>query len=364
MGRDLPPNWDSIRKRALERDDYTCGNCERQGGPYGNKQLEIHHIVERRNGGTHNLSNLRTLCQECHAAITYDQTAPTANRQSSVGFEKRGEFRRYQDFIETFDGTIDQFNNFVNTDIQELGSLIQRGVTVTVEDNSLPPEFADSYAKHHERAEEGVREFREQLNDFRETSTEPFSDKTTRLYNQLLNEWLSTIFDGEEVVKAADELVEITGNQVNIKTDTEAESEFVEAQQDYMESAQAASETIDQLDQSLASDLEEIETEIETQDTQSSLIQSILSALGLEGLVSEFKERGGSNIVFDGCPVCGNDSLSRERSIPPQVMSCESCNSKFKQEFWELSLQAKWTMVDGDSEFVGETRKVTEWRNL
>lgn len=379
MGRDLPSNWDSIRKQALERDDYTCGNCKRRGGRYGNKQLEIHHIVERRNGGTHNLSNLRTLCQDCHASITYDQAAPTANRrfsvsfkkrgespcdQNSVGSEKRGDLSRYQEFIKTFDETIDQFNQFVNSDVQELGQLIQRGASATEEDRSLPPEFADSYADLHSRAEEGVRELREQLDDFRETSIEPFSDETTGWYTRLLNQWLSTVFDGEELIKAADELVERDGNQVAIRTDTEAETVFVEAQQDYMESARAASETIDRLDQSLASDLEEIQTEIESQDTQSSLAQSIISALGLEGFLSEFNERGAQNVVFDGCPICGNDALSRHRTIPPQVMSCESCNAQFKQEVWELGLQAKWTMVEGDSEFVGDTRKITEWRNI
>jgi hypothetical protein len=364
MGRDLPSNWDSIRKQALERDDYTCGNCSRKGGPYGKKQLEIHHIVERRNGGTHNLSNLRTLCQECHAAITYDQTAPTANRQSSVGFEKRGEFRRYQEFIETFDETIDQFNQFVNSDVREFGQLIQRGAAFINEDRPLPPEFADSYANAHSQAEKGAREFQEQLNNFRDTSIEPFSDETTERYNRLLNQWLSTVFNGQELTESADEFIEIDGNQVTILTDTEAESDFVEVQQEYMESAQAASKTIDRLDKSLASDLEKIQDEIESQDTQGSVIRSILSAVGLEGVLNDFRERGGENVVFDGCPVCGNDSLSRDKSIPPQIMSCESCNARFKQEFWESTLQAKWTMVEGDSESVGETRKVTEWRDF
>lgn len=248
--------------------------------------------------------------------------------------------------------------------MQQLGELIQRAAALTNEDRLLPPEFADSYANAHSQAEEGAREFQEQLNNFRDTSIEPFSDETTDRYNRLLNQWLSTVFDGQELTESANDLIEIDGKRATILTDTEAESDFVEAQQEYMESAQTASKTINRLNKSLANDLEKIQDEIEAQDTQGSVIQSILSALGLEGVLNDFRERGGQNVVFDGCPVCGNDSLSQDRSIPPQEMSCESCNARFKQEFWESTLQAEWTMVEGDSESVGETRKVTEWRNL
>jgi hypothetical protein len=74
----LPSNWSKKRKEVLERDGYCCQNCNVLGGPYGNARLEVHHIVPRRNGGSHRIGNLQTLCKGCHDAITYDKAAPTA----------------------------------------------------------------------------------------------------------------------------------------------------------------------------------------------------------------------------------------------------------------------------------------------
>lgn len=58
-----PDNWDQLRGAALARDDYRCGNC---GSTVG---LMVHHIVPLSKGGTNSLSNLRTLCEECHKKL-------------------------------------------------------------------------------------------------------------------------------------------------------------------------------------------------------------------------------------------------------------------------------------------------------
>lgn len=48
------------RKRILERDGYACVFCK------GTASLTIDHIVALIDGGSHDDSNLRTLCQPCH----------------------------------------------------------------------------------------------------------------------------------------------------------------------------------------------------------------------------------------------------------------------------------------------------------
>ena len=83
MSGSYPSDWDSRRKSVRERDNYTCQNCGREGGPSGDVCLEVHHIVPIRNGGSHRMGNLRTLCKGCHDAITHDQNAPTATNQRS-----------------------------------------------------------------------------------------------------------------------------------------------------------------------------------------------------------------------------------------------------------------------------------------
>jgi hypothetical protein len=58
-----PENWQEIRKQALQRDGYRCGNCG------ATENLHVHHIVPLSKGGSNSLSNLRTLCKNCHQKL-------------------------------------------------------------------------------------------------------------------------------------------------------------------------------------------------------------------------------------------------------------------------------------------------------
>lgn len=76
MPDDYPSDWNSRRKTVYQRDNYTCQNCGRQGGPYGNTELHAHHIVPKSKGGVHETENLVTVCKQCHNAIHSDSLAP------------------------------------------------------------------------------------------------------------------------------------------------------------------------------------------------------------------------------------------------------------------------------------------------
>ena len=56
----LPEDWDEIRQERIGIDGNQCANCGSTG------ILQVHHIVSKQHGGTDELSNLRTLCTECH----------------------------------------------------------------------------------------------------------------------------------------------------------------------------------------------------------------------------------------------------------------------------------------------------------
>lgn len=90
MGRSLPDDWESRRRDVISRDNYTCQNCGRTGGPLGATELHVHHIVPKAKGGTHRLSNLKTVCNECHKAIHGDSDAPTAKPQGGKYGTKKG----------------------------------------------------------------------------------------------------------------------------------------------------------------------------------------------------------------------------------------------------------------------------------
>lgn len=80
MSTDYPSDWDTRRKDVYQRDGYQCQNCGRDGGPHGSAELHAHHIVPKSKGGTHQRSNLVTVCKDCHNAIHGDSSAPTSNR--------------------------------------------------------------------------------------------------------------------------------------------------------------------------------------------------------------------------------------------------------------------------------------------
>lgn len=92
-----PADWDQRRRHVYDRDEYTCQNCGAQGSPYGDAELHAHHIVDVVSGGTHDPSNLVTLCSDCHTAThTASITAPTAERTPSSTRAPRRQARRMQ----------------------------------------------------------------------------------------------------------------------------------------------------------------------------------------------------------------------------------------------------------------------------
>lgn len=87
MSEGYPSDWDSRRRETYKRDNYTCQNCGAKGGPHGDAELQAHHVVPKKDGGTHKKSNLKTLCKGCHDAIHHNnKKAPTSgdNRKTTT----------------------------------------------------------------------------------------------------------------------------------------------------------------------------------------------------------------------------------------------------------------------------------------
>lgn len=57
------PEWNTKRLAVLKRDSYSCQRCGAYGVP-----LEVHHL-HYRTFKTENLSDLVSLCRDCHQAI-------------------------------------------------------------------------------------------------------------------------------------------------------------------------------------------------------------------------------------------------------------------------------------------------------
>ena len=67
----------SVRKYVYERDNFQCQSC---GKKLTETTLNLDHIIPLAKGGSNDISNLQTLCQEC-------------NQRKNAKFDRR--FRRY-----------------------------------------------------------------------------------------------------------------------------------------------------------------------------------------------------------------------------------------------------------------------------
>jgi hypothetical protein len=60
------PGWSKTRSQVLALDGFTCRRCRVNGE---DTDLHIHHIRQKKHGGTEDLSNLITLCLDCHKEV-------------------------------------------------------------------------------------------------------------------------------------------------------------------------------------------------------------------------------------------------------------------------------------------------------
>jgi 5-methylcytosine-specific restriction endonuclease McrA len=71
----------AVKKRVAGKQRFTCaGNidgytCPQGGTPFDEAGYEIDHIVELRDGGTNDESNLQALCLMCHRVKTSRKTS-------------------------------------------------------------------------------------------------------------------------------------------------------------------------------------------------------------------------------------------------------------------------------------------------
>ncbi len=106
MAKSYPSDWDQRRKTVYKRDNHTCQNCGRAGGPNGGATLHAHHIVPKSKGGTHSTSNLVAVCEQCHNAIHGNSRAPSSS--ASVPNQSGGS--GYFDEVSTLIGTMENFS--------------------------------------------------------------------------------------------------------------------------------------------------------------------------------------------------------------------------------------------------------------
>lgn len=56
--------WKEIRHEVLRRDCRRCQVCSKE------HSAQVHHVIPRSKGGTNDLTNLMTLCGQCHMLVS------------------------------------------------------------------------------------------------------------------------------------------------------------------------------------------------------------------------------------------------------------------------------------------------------
>lgn len=99
--------FENIKAYVLHRDDYRCQHKAK--GTKHSKQLHVHHVVYRSQGGTDEPGNLLTLCRGCHDALHVGEwSLPVNNRASKtrhathMGIVQARLKRSDWTFVETF----------------------------------------------------------------------------------------------------------------------------------------------------------------------------------------------------------------------------------------------------------------------
>lgn len=69
--------WTSLRKKVLKRDGYRCVKCKRPAS-------EVDHIINVASGGTDDMTNLQSLCTECHQVKSLREAYEGRGRRGSA----------------------------------------------------------------------------------------------------------------------------------------------------------------------------------------------------------------------------------------------------------------------------------------
>jgi DEAD/DEAH box helicase domain-containing protein len=92
---DYGPDWPEQRRRARERDRFTCQHCQALESVTG-REHDVHHIVPFRRFGylpgendahaqANDLGNLITLCRSCHARVDHGPREGTVATLQGLG---------------------------------------------------------------------------------------------------------------------------------------------------------------------------------------------------------------------------------------------------------------------------------------
>lgn len=214
MSTGYPSNWDEIRRQVYQRDNYTCQNCGAGGGVQGSEELHAHHIVPVSSGGSHQPSNLVTMCSKCHNAIHTDALAPTGfqsqpagNQITFVKYLGRNEvklpLRPIYDELVVVDNFSEQY--------VEVGKTLERYIESVIKLATASESSFDDYQAHYENRKNDLLDDLEKLEECKaniDNISFPVDGADQALksammdFNDVIEQFHTVIDGGDEFVSA------------------------------------------------------------------------------------------------------------------------------------------------------------------
>ncbi len=337
MSQQYPSNWDSRRKQVYKRDNHTCQNCGAQGGTGGNAELHAHHIVPKSKGGTHKLSNLKTVCKDCHNAIHGNSVAPSA--QQSPYSTDADLNDRYPLDVDDYPYTaIDDIRcinamkecyddyNAIDDAIDEVVNYME--MASSIPEDEIPDQLLEQCLQAFENADSEIRDLERDVEALNEAYTDQFSVQVENPYQSFVEEVERDI---EKFDAYLDTIVELLGN-----SDT-SEAEFLEIK--------------------LASKRMHDSVE-ETGDAFGELTSAFSSLIDIKVLEAASYDDTEKNVYsFDKCPFCGKSS---DLNTPKDgIVKCQGCKIELRQEDSRL-----YSLVNGPSEWNSVEILDEYWKRL
>ncbi|WP_336339415.1 HNH endonuclease [Haloarcula brevis] len=343
MSEGYPSDWGSRRKEVYRRDDFTCQNCGAVGGPRGDAELHAHHIVPKSKGGTHNTSNLKTLCKDCHDAIHGNSVAPTADsaRPSETSSQAQLQFPLNE-------------SRFPYSVADEI---------------SCGNQIANTYELVN-----GVIEAIEELNELFETAQSLPADKESDRLSRKIDETVTELDDHLQSLYSElstfDEEISWTDSKSTISRYNDFQKAGVELQV-VVEEYRATLENLSAgpKDEDLRATLVDLKLLADDLDAALEDYTEKSEALinRLYGEIASELDRIDSNttsitpITPDSCPVCTGETTVIRRSIEVTnhsytLLRCTECDTE-----WTIDLQ-NLTVSSGPEGLVGVSMAPTVWK--
>lgn len=379
-----PSDWDQRRKSVYRRDNFTCQNCGRKGGPHGNAELHAHHIVPKSKGGSHKQSNLVTICKDCHNAIHTQSVAPSSTMRGSNDVEEVQQILSLLGDISKEWGlfTVNEWPKFrqslnylvENPDEKGINEYTETRDDIIVNLFKLQQKSQRARKKLDKIDQSSIpSEKRELWPEIKEKATEALSAQEQTIKLQI------------DVITATDDFFESAAS-VKPTFNSEEAGRIQEKSQELSNQLQETGEKYDEMNKTIINNLEsgngsnsyeerkrqlkeklESSERISEKDIQNTLEEdNIKNDRIIDDVVEEFSK----------CPICNRNIVEDDVSITkiPSLdniiqITCEGCESVYSSklaDFDSESNQTEWEFSEGDWKKVriGTKKTLQEWNEL